>query len=79
METPYIGFSNETLSKLPPVKKGDMVFCSNCGNQHPLECGTVNGKEDTTLMFYNCGEESFLGAVAGKCVVLKKADVSGTI
>ena len=80
MGTPYVGFGNDTLDKLPPAKKGDMVFCSNCGGEHPLECGTdEDGNESNLLMFYKCGEESFLGAVAGKCVILKKSDVSGEI
>ena len=79
-DTPYIGFSNETLSKLPKAKKGDMVFCTNCGEQHPLECGKDSeGNENDSLMFYTCGDKSYLGAVDGRCVVLKKADVSGKI
>lgn len=79
MSTPYIGFGNDTLNKLPKCKKGDMVFCVNCGGEHPLECGTSEDKECDLLMFYKCGDKTYLGAVDGRCTVLQKADVSGQI
>jgi hypothetical protein len=80
MDTPYIGFSNDTLQKLPKVNKGDKVFCIKCGGEHPLECGTDSkGHESSIIMFYKCGDTAYLGAVDGCCTVLKKADVSGRI
>lgn len=79
MNIPYIGFGNDTLEKLPKCKEGDIVFCSNCGGEHPLECGTSKGKKSDLIMFYKCGENLFLGAIAGRCIILKKADVSGQI
>lgn len=80
MSTPYIGFENNTLDKLSSVKKGDMVFCKNCGGEHPLECCIdESGVESDSLMYYKCGEKTFLGAIDGKCTASKKADCSGRI
>ncbi len=74
-ETPYIGFSNETLNQLPDVAAGDMVDCPHCGAQHALE-----GEK---LLFYTCEEGAlapmYLGAVNGKLVIGVKPDASGHI
>lgn len=77
--TPYIGFGNDTLKKLLKCKEGDLVFCSKRGGQHPLECGTSNGEKVDLILFYKCGDQSYLGAIDGRCTILKKADFSGTI
>jgi len=79
MSTPYIGFGNDTLAKLPPAKEGDEIDCPNCGGRHALECGTTSGKKINLLMFYKCGEATYLGAVAGKLTIGQKADVSGSM
>lgn len=69
MSTPYVCFGNETLDKLPEVREGDIVKCDKCGEGHKLECGTSDGKKSDVLMFYKCGENTYLGAIDGKCVV----------
>lgn len=79
MSTPYIGFSNDALSKLPKVSKGQLIKCDKCKKCHRLECGTSDGKESDTIMFYKCGEDSYLGAVAGRLVAGLKADVNGEV
>lgn len=77
--TPYIGFGNDTLSQQPEARKGDEILCPQCSGRHALECGTSNGEESDLLMFYRCGKEIYLGAVAGRLVVAAEPDVSGSI
>jgi len=76
MSTPYIGFGNDSLSKLPTVKPGDEITCPECGARHKLE--TPDGGS-TLVMFYKCGDGLYLGAVDGRCTVGVKSDVSGNI
>jgi len=79
MTTPYIGFGNNTLRKLPKAHEGDEVDCPDCGGKHKLECFESEGKKFDLLMFYVCGGRQFLGAVRGKLVIGQKADVAGTM
>lgn len=76
MSTPYIGFGNDTLKKLPIVHKGDMVACPHCKGSHPL-LPTDDGGE--ILMFYKCADKSYLGAVDGRLVVGTPVDCSGQV
>lgn len=76
MSTPYIGFGNDKLNKLPKVQVGSLVQCTHCGKDHPLEpCDDGS----TLLMFYRCGGETYLGAVDGRLTAGIKPDVSGNI
>lgn len=79
MNTPHTGFSNDTLAKLPDAKVGDLIFCQHCKHQHTLEGYTEGGKPSELLLFYKCGEKTYLGAVAGKLVVTQPADCSGSV
>jgi len=74
MKTPYIGFSNETLDKMPTVKAGDIIECQKCGGDHVLMAAD-DGSE--LLLFYRCSGGLYLGAVAGKMMMHIKPDVSG--
>ena len=71
-KTPFVGFSNSTLDKMPSVKAGDMVECQKCGGDHVLEGSGV-------LLFYRCGGNAYLGAVNGKLTTHIEADVSGEL
>lgn len=72
---PYVGFSNETLNKLPMVKPGDTFGdCPHCGDDHVVE-----GKEGDTLYFYTCRGELCLAALAGRLVAFQKPDVTGHV
>jgi hypothetical protein len=82
MSTPYIGFGNDTLAKLPIIEEGEEVPCNGCPGMHPLRCGKdEHGEKSSLLMFYRCPAtgKSYLGAVAGKLVMFKKPDVSGSL
>jgi hypothetical protein len=68
--TPYVGFSNQTLDRLPAVKPGDEITCGVCGKRHALEAAADGS---TLLLFYKCGETLYLGAVRGRSVVGQKA------
>jgi hypothetical protein len=49
------------------VKPGEKVSCNKCGGAHELQAGTgSDGQPSTVLLFYSCGESSFLGAVGGR-------------
>ena len=76
MSIPYIGFGNDTLSKLPVVKKGDEIHCPRCNERHLL-WGADDGSE--LIMFYDCGGKTYLGAVNGRLVVHQKPDASGSL
>lgn len=78
MSTPYIGFGNDTLAQHPRATKGQMIRC-HCGQEHPLEYGTVEEKESDLLGFITCGPNQYLAAVSGKLVFKCKPDVSGAI
>jgi len=79
MTAPYIGFGNDKLEKLSDAKKGMLIECLKCGGEHSLECGKSDGKEDDTIMFYECNGHIYLGAVAGKLVANVKPCCSGRI
>lgn len=79
-EIPYIGFGNETLEKLKDVEEGDMITCPRCGKQHVLKAGTdEKGNKTDVILFYECGNEVYLGAINGKLVAGIKPDVKGGI
>ncbi len=66
----WAAFGNDELKSKPSVKEGDQIACPICANLHALECGTnETGEKDSLIMFYKCGKDAYLGAVAGKMVV----------
>ena len=81
MSTPYIGFGNDSLAKLPDVVEGQEVPCNGCSGMHPLECAkNKEGEKSNLLMFYRCPSgKTYLGAVNGKLTMFKKPDVSGKL
>jgi hypothetical protein len=80
MGVPYIGFANTTLDKIEEtVHDGDSIKCSKCGGSHKLEAGTANGVKNELLLFYTCGDSSYLAAVSGKLISGIKADIKGEL
>ncbi len=79
-DTPYIGFGNDTLAQLPKAKIGGYVLCPHCRQSHILKGGKDdNGVETDLLLFFNCGENTYLAGVGGKLTAGIKSDVSGSI
>lgn len=79
MTTPFIGFGNDTLAKLPQAKSGDEIRCRKCGGLHTLEMGTdKRGNPSDVILFYKCGEEIYVGAIAGRLIVDVEPDLQGT-
>lgn len=74
--TPYIGYSNLTLGRLPAVQEKDKIECVHCGSDHVLRAADDGS---TLLLFYHCGEKTYLGAIDGRQIINVKADVSGKI
>ena len=80
MGTPYIGFSNEQLKQFPQAKEGMLVECKKCGKDHRLKCSKdAQGNKINIMMFYECGNKVYLGAVNGKLVFQAKPGCSGEI
>ncbi len=75
--TGYIGFGNETLKKQKVVHAGDIVTCP-CGHDHALEMATDDkGQKTEFLMFYKCGDKTFLAAVDNRLIIYTEADIHG--
>ena len=79
MATPFIGFGNDTLAKMPKVADGDPIICPRCQGVHKLQCGTSEGVKSDLLMFYDCDGKGYLGAVDGRLIAGVKPDVSGQV
>lgn len=79
MSTPYVGFGNDTLGKMPKVADGDPIICPHCQGVHKLESAMSEGKKTDLLMFYKCGTKDYMGAVSGRLVAGLKPDVSGRV
>ena len=78
--TPFVGFSNDTLGKLPTARRGMLIDCPHCGGSHELQCAKDGNGDPTDLLhFFKCGEQAYIGAVAGRLVVGTPSDVSGTV
>lgn len=81
MSTPYIGYGNDELAKLPEVKAGDVIVCPRCDKGHTLEAGkdAKTGEATTLLLFYRCRGDTYLAAVDQRLVTGTKPTVSGRI
>lgn len=73
-EMPFVAFGNEELKKLPPLRPGDEISCPICGAKHRVEAAKITDSTDPArvgedgLLFYRCGEDSYLAGVGGKDV-----------
>jgi hypothetical protein len=80
METPYVGFDNESLQRCAPLKTGDAIQCPRCLGEHTVKSSkNLEGKENGTLLFYRCGGHIYLAAVDGKNVLFRPPDVHGSL
>jgi len=77
--TGYIGFGNDTLNKLQEVKEESLILCPNCNSPHELKCGISNGIKSNTIMFFNCGDKVYIGAINGKLITGIKPDCTDEI
>ncbi|HSE44243.1 MAG TPA: hypothetical protein VLA89_02830 [Gemmatimonadales bacterium] len=66
-----IGFTNRELDESPPLHIGEAILCPNCGGDHIVEGGInqATGEVEETLLFYKCGEQSYLAGINGKNVM----------
>ena len=64
---PFFAIGNDELEKAPAIKKGDTIMCPLCKGLHVLEHGkTPEGHESDLLLFYKCGDSSYLAGIKGK-------------
>ena len=59
-----ISFSSSELASAATLKAGDSVLCKTCSAAHVLSASVP-----PALLFYRCGENSYLAAVDGKSVM----------
>jgi hypothetical protein len=78
-ETPYIGFSNDTLRQQRQMRIGENVKCPHCLEFHEVRGGVVKGRESDLLMFYSCGKNTYLCGLDGKSIMGTTSDVSGSM
>ena len=76
MSLPYIGYANDTLAQQPEARAGQRITCPQCAAKHALEPAD-DGSE--LLLWYSCGDGSYLAAVAGRLVMDIRPDVTGIV
>lgn len=76
MSLPYIGYANSTLEQQPAAKPGMLIHCDKCRRRHRLRAADDGS---TLLLWYSCGEGSYLAAVAGRLVMDIRPDVTGSV
>lgn len=66
-----IAFSNAELEDSPPLHIGEAILCPHCGEAHVVAGGIdqQTGEESEMLLFYTCGETSYLAGINGKNVM----------
>lgn len=71
----FVALSNDELQDLPKAHTGDEIDCNVCGEKHVLlSSRDSNGLPSEFLLYYRCGNQTYLGAVAGKLLVKKFAE-----
>lgn len=75
MTTPYIGYSNEMLTKGAPIKEGDFIRCPRCMQQHLVRDSWPAG----SIQWYRCDERTYLCGIAGHSVMGTDPDATGGI
>jgi len=70
-KTPHVAFGNNELEGLPETRAGDTIPCPHCGQGHELQAAkdALTGKDSELLLFYRCGEASYVAGLGGKLVV----------
>lgn len=63
---PFVAFTDDELGS--SVEPGTLVVCPACGDAHPLAGATdkATGEPSEMMMFYRCGESSYLAALGGQ-------------
>jgi len=79
MKEPYIGFTSDTIQNQPSAQEGQLITCPTCGGKHPLECGTSTGVKSNLILFYQCGDKLYMGALDGHLMIGVKSDVHGEV
>lgn len=73
-EVPYIGFGNDTLARQPDLKAGDLVDCPICKGKHE-----VFDSKPPMMLFFRCGDTSYLAGMKGKSTMHVPSDCSGKV
>lgn len=75
---PFIAIGNDELGD--PLKEGDSIQCHHCYKTHPIKCGRDSKTKEKTnlILFYSCGEKSYLAGIDGKSILIKDPQRSKT-
>jgi hypothetical protein len=67
----YIAFGNDELDASPPLHSGEAILCPHCGRDHIVVGGidTKTERETETLLFYQCGDKTYLAGIDSKNVM----------
>ena len=66
---PIAVYGNDELAECREVVAGDTFVCSRCGQTHELTAAiAADGRTNDVLLFYRCGADSYVGAVANRLV-----------
>ncbi len=85
MGTQYIGYGLDKFDNALDAADGDEILCPKCGGGHLLEAVYATGEDGEKktdgfhLLFYQCGENDYLGGVNGKLTMGIKPQVSGSL
>ncbi len=63
------GFGDRELANLDWVEAGDRIQCRQCGKEHILRSGSNDGKPGGVVLWFKCGETTFIGAIANRCLI----------
>lgn len=64
-----LAFGYDELAKLPYAKKGQLIKCPKCGEQHKLDQCINDDGYPSSIMTFECGGKTYLGSVAGKLIL----------
>ena len=67
----YLSFGNDELNEAPPLHSGEDILCPQCGGAHTVVGGIdrQTGEETESLLFYQCGDTSYLAGIDSKNVM----------
>jgi len=66
---PFFAVGNGELDGNKKLKKDDLIDCPHCSQKHSVKLSKNEaGEEVSTIMYYNCGENSYLCGIGGKVI-----------
>jgi hypothetical protein len=69
----YLAFGNDELDTSPPLHSGEAILCPHCEGDHVVvgAIDTKTGEETESLLFYQCGDTSYLAGIDSKNIMAR--------